>query len=109
MRKLSLALAVLLLLTLAGCGGNAGLLSGVTPSDVGEASDAAPLVSGFTVELFNAVYEGGEVECGGFTAYARAADGTLYYVHVDVNDDPETGALTESPLAIEPVAEEPGV
>ena len=60
MRKLSLALAVLLLLTLAGCGGNTGLLSGVTPSDVGEASDAAPLVSGFTVELFNAVYEGGD-------------------------------------------------
>lgn len=58
---------------------------------------------------YGAVYEGGEVECGGFTAYARAADGTLYYVHVDVNDDPETGALTESPLAIEPVAEEPGV
>lgn len=60
MRKLSLALAVLLLLTLAGCGGNTGLLSGVTPSDVGEADDAAPLVSGFTVELFNAVYEGGD-------------------------------------------------
>ena len=58
---------------------------------------------------YGAVYEGGEVECGGFTAYARAANGTLYYVHVDVNDDPETGALTESPLAIEPVAEEPGV
>ena len=60
MRKLSLALAVLLLLTLTGCGGNAGLLTGVTPSDVGEADDAAPLVSGFTVELFNAVYEGGD-------------------------------------------------
>lgn len=60
MRKLSLALAVLLLLTLAGCGGNTGLLTGVTPSDVGEADDAAPLVSGFTVELFNAVYEGGD-------------------------------------------------
>ena len=60
MRKLSLVLAVLLLLTLAGCGGNTGLLSGVTPSNVGEADDAAPLVSGFTVELFNAVYEGGD-------------------------------------------------
>lgn len=60
MRKLSLALAVLLLLTLAGCGGNTGLLSGVTPSNVGEADAAAPLVSGFTVELFNAVYEGGD-------------------------------------------------
>lgn len=60
MRKLSLALAVLLLLTLTGCGGNTGLLSGVTPSNVGKAADAAPLVSGFTVELFNAAYEGGD-------------------------------------------------
>lgn len=60
MRKLSLALAMVLLLSLSGCGDGGGLLSGVKPAAVGEAADAAPLASGFTVELFNAVYEGGD-------------------------------------------------
>lgn len=60
MRKLSIFLALVLLLSLAGCGGDTGLLTGTTPSNVGDAADAAPLATDFTVELFNAAYEGGD-------------------------------------------------
>ena len=51
---------------------------------------------------YEKVYEGGDVECGGYSASVRAADGTLWYVHIDM--DPEQNA--EGPLTIEPVAEE---
>ncbi len=60
MRKLALFLAIALLLTLPGCGSETGLLAGVTASERGEAADAAELAAGFTVELFNAAYEGGD-------------------------------------------------
>ena len=52
--------------------------------------------------IYEKVYEGGDVECGGYSASVRAADGTLWYVHIDM--DPEQNA--EGPLTIEPVAEE---
>ncbi len=51
---------------------------------------------------YEKVYEGGDVECGGYTAFVRAADGALWHVYVDT--DPEQNA--EGPLSIEPVAEE---
>ena len=60
MRKLALLLAIALLLTLPGCGSETGLLAGVTASERGEAADAAELAADFTVELFNAAYEGGD-------------------------------------------------
>ena len=60
MRKLALFLAIALLLTLPGCGAETGLLAGVTASERGEASDAAELAADFTMELFNAAYEGGD-------------------------------------------------
>ena len=60
MKKLALLLAIALLLALPGCGRETGLLAGVTASDRGEASDAAELAADFTVELFNAAYEGGD-------------------------------------------------
>ena len=60
MRKLALLLALALLLTLPGCGAETGLLAGVTASERGEAADAAELAADFTVELFNAAYEGGD-------------------------------------------------
>ena len=60
MKKLALLLAVALLLALPGCGAETGLLAGVTASERGEASDAAELAADFTVELFNAAYEGGD-------------------------------------------------
>ncbi len=60
MKKLALLLAVALLLALPGCGAETGLLTGVTASERGEASDAAGLAADFTVGLFNAAYEGGD-------------------------------------------------
>ena len=60
MKKLALILAIAMLLTLPGCGAETGLLAGVTASERGEASDAAELAADFTVELFNAAYEGGD-------------------------------------------------
>ena len=60
MKKIALLLAIALLLTLPGCGSETGLLAGVTASERGEASDAAELAADFTVELFNAAYEGGD-------------------------------------------------
>ena len=60
MKKLTLVLAIALLLALPGCGAETGLLTGVTASERGEASDAAELAADFTVELFNAAYEGGD-------------------------------------------------
>ena len=60
MKKLALLLAIALLLALPGCGAETGLLTGVTASERGEASDAAELAADFTVELFNAAYEGGD-------------------------------------------------
>ena len=61
MRKLSLALALVLLLSLPGCGTTeTGLLDGVKPAQPGDAADAAQLVSDFTVNLFGEVYEGGD-------------------------------------------------
>ena len=60
MRKLALLLAIALLLALPGCGAETGLLAGVTASERGEASDAAELAADFTMELFNAAYEGGD-------------------------------------------------
>ena len=60
MRKIALFLAIALLLTLPGCGSETGLLEGVTASERGEAADAAELAADFTVELFNAAYEGGD-------------------------------------------------
>ena len=60
MRKIALFLAIALLLALPGCGAETGLLAGVTASERGEAADAAELAADFTVELFNAAYEGGD-------------------------------------------------
>ena len=60
MRKLAFLLALALLLALPGCGAETGLLAGVTASERGEASDAAELAADFTMELFNAAYEGGD-------------------------------------------------
>ena len=60
MKKLALVLAIALLLALPGCGAETGLLTGVTASERGEAADAAELAADFTVELFNAAYEGGD-------------------------------------------------
>lgn len=61
MRKLSLALALVLLLSLPGCGTTeTGLLDSVKPAQPGDAADAAQLVSDFTVNLFGEVYEGGD-------------------------------------------------
>ena len=60
MKKLALLLAIALLLALPGCGSETGLLAGVTASERGEAADAAELAADFTVELFNAAYEGGD-------------------------------------------------
>ena len=60
MKKLALILAIAMLLTLPGCGSETGLLAGVTASERGEAADAAELAADFTVELFNAAYEGGD-------------------------------------------------
>ena len=60
MRKRAFLLALALLLALPGCGSETGLLAGVTASERGEAADAAELAADFTMELFNAVYEGGD-------------------------------------------------
>ena len=60
MKKFALFLAFALLLALPGCGSETGLLAGVTASERGEASDAAELAADFTMELFNAAYEGGD-------------------------------------------------
>ena len=60
MRKIALFLAIALLLALPGCGSETGLLAGVTASERGEAADAAELAADFTMELFNAAYEGGD-------------------------------------------------
>ena len=60
MKKLALLLAIAMLLALPGCGAETGLLAGVTASERGEAADAAELAADFTVELFNAAYEGGD-------------------------------------------------
>ena len=60
MRKIALFLAIALLIGLPGCGAETGLLAGVTASERGEAADAAELAADFTVELFNAAYEGGD-------------------------------------------------
>ena len=55
---------------------------------------------------FAAVYEGGDVECGGYYARVRAADGTLWHVHIDVNYDEASGKDMEGELRIEEVTEE---
>ncbi len=61
MKKLSIVLALALLLSLAGCGTvDAGLLGGVTPAELGDAADAAQPVSDFTAGLFTSVYEGSD-------------------------------------------------
>ena len=60
MKKFALFLAIAMLLALPGCGAETGLLAGVTASERGEASDAAELAADFTMELFNAAYEGGD-------------------------------------------------
>ena len=57
---------------------------------------------------FAAVYEGGDVECGGYYARVRAADGTLWHVHIDVNYDEASGKDMEGELRIEEVIEEAG-
>ena len=62
MKKLSLILALSLLLSLAGCGTvDAGLLKGVTPAETGDASLAAEPVADFTSGLFSRLYDGGDV------------------------------------------------
>lgn len=62
MKKLSLILALSLLLSLAGCGTvDAGLLKGVTPAEAGDASLAAEPVADFTSGLFARLYDGGDV------------------------------------------------
>ena len=60
MKKFALLLALAPLLALPGCGTETGLLAGVTASERGEAADAAELAADFTMELFNAAYEGGD-------------------------------------------------
>lgn len=60
MKKLALVLALAMLLALPGCGAESSLLTGVTASERGEASDAAGLAADFTMEFFNAAYEGGD-------------------------------------------------
>ena len=60
MKIFALLLAIAMLLALPGCGTETGLLAGVTASERGEAADAAELAADFTVELFNAAYEGGD-------------------------------------------------
>ena len=61
MKKLSLLLALALLLSLAGCGStDTGLLEGVTPAGAGDAADAAQPVAEFTAKLFNEAYDGGD-------------------------------------------------
>lgn len=62
MKKLSLLLALALLLSLAGCGStDTGLLEGVTPAGAGDAADAAQPAAEFTAKLFNEAYDGGDV------------------------------------------------
>lgn len=61
MKKLSLLLALALLLSLAGCGStDTGLLEGVTPAGAGDAADAAQPAAEFTAKLFNEAYDGGD-------------------------------------------------
>lgn len=61
MRKLSIVLALALLLSLAGCGAaDTGLLRGVTPSELGDAGEAAQPAADFTVKLLSGVYDGGD-------------------------------------------------
>lgn len=61
MRKLSIVLALALLLSLAGCGAaDTGLLRGVTPSELGDAGKAAQPAADFTVKLLSGVYDGSD-------------------------------------------------
>ena len=55
---------------------------------------------------YDKVYNGGDVECGGYYAGVRAADGTLWHVHIDVNYDEASGKDMEGELRIEEVTEE---
>ena len=58
-KKLALILALALAFSLAGCGQvRAGLLAGVTPSESGDAADAAAAAAEFTAKLFTGVYDG---------------------------------------------------
>ena len=57
---------------------------------------------------YGKVYNGGDVECGGYYARVRAADGTLWHVHIDVNYDEASGKDMEGELRIEEVTEEAG-
>ena len=58
-KKLALILALALAFSLAGCGQvQAGLLAGVTPSESGDAADAAAAAAEFTAKLFTGVYDG---------------------------------------------------
>lgn len=57
---------------------------------------------------YDNVYNGGDVECGGYYARVRAADGTLWHVHIDVNYDEASGKDMEGELRIEEVTEEAG-
>lgn len=50
---------------------------------------------------YGKVYEGGDVECGGYFARVRAADGTLWHVHIDASFDEATGKDVEGELVIE--------
>ncbi len=55
---------------------------------------------------YGKVYEGGNVECGGYFARVRAADGTLWHVHIDASFDEATGKDVEGELVIKPDAEQ---
>lgn len=55
---------------------------------------------------YGKVYEGGDVECGGYFARVRAADGTLWHVHIDASFDEATGKDVEGELVIKPDAEQ---
>lgn len=61
MKKLSILIAFLMLLSLTGCGAaDTGLLNGVTPAGTGDATDAAEPVADFTAGLFGQLYDGGD-------------------------------------------------
>ena len=59
-KALAMILALAFALALAGCGTSEPLLEGVSPAEAGSAEDAAALAADFTVDLFNASYEGGD-------------------------------------------------
>lgn len=57
---------------------------------------------------YSKIYEGGDVECGGYYARVRAADGTLWLVHIDASFDEATGKDAEGELVIEQETEQTG-